>query len=64
MLDIDALRQAGVTVAWQSFEHPTYPQRNPGLGIIPMMCVLDMLFNCGPASRDILLSTGERLIAG
>ncbi len=63
-LDVDALRQAGVAVAWQSFEHPVYPQRYPALGFIPRMCVLDMLFNCGPASRDILLSTGERRIAG
>lgn len=63
-LDVDALRQAGVAVAWQSFQHPVYPQRYPALGFMPRMCFLDMLFNCGPASRDILLSTGEHRIAG
>lgn len=63
-LDVDALRQSGVDVAWQSFEHPVYPQRYPALGFMPRMCVLDMLFNCGPASRDILLSTGELRVAG
>ena len=63
-LDVDALRQNGVDVAWQSFDHPVYPQRYPALGFMPRMCVLDMLFNCGPASRDILLSTGELRVAG
>lgn len=63
-LDVDALREAGVSVAWQSFDHPVYPQRYPALGFMPRMCVLDLLFNCGPASRDILLSPGERRIAG
>ena len=63
-LDVDALRREGITVAWQSFQHPVYPQRYPALGFMPRMCVLDLLFNCGPASRDILLSTGERRIAG
>jgi hypothetical protein len=63
-LDVDALRQNGVDVAWQSFDHPVYPQRYPSLGFMPRMCVLDMLFNCGPASRDILLSTGELRVAG
>jgi WbqC-like protein family len=63
-LDVDALRRAGVTVAWQSFDHPVYPQRYPALGFLPRMCVLDILFNCGPASRDILLSACERRIAG
>jgi len=63
-LDVDALRREGITVAWQSFQHPVYPQRYPALGFMPRMCVLDLLFNCGPASRDILLSSGERRIAG
>jgi len=63
-LDVDALRREGIAVAWQSFQHPVYPQRYPALGFMPRMCVLDMLFNCGPASRDILLSTGQRRIAG
>jgi len=62
-LDVDALERAGIGVAWQSFQHPIYPQRYPGLGFMPRMCVLDMIFNCGPSCRDMLLSTGERRIA-
>jgi hypothetical protein len=62
-LDIDALRRAGIAVAWQSFQHPVYPQRYPGLGFLPRMCVLDMIFNCGPACRDILLSASELRVA-
>ena len=56
-LDVDGLRRAGVAVGWQHFRHPVYPQRYPELGFAPNLCFLDLLFNCGPDSRDILLPT-------
>jgi hypothetical protein len=55
-LDVAALERAGVEVAWQQFEHPVYQQRYPALGFVPNLCVLDLLFNCGPGSRDILFA--------
>ena len=59
-----ALRRAGITVAWQRFEHPTYPQRYPELGFVQHLCFLDLLLNCGPESRDILQrSTDRRAVA-
>lgn len=47
-LDQTTLARAGVTVAWQSFTHPIYPQRYPELGFVPKLGFLDALFNMGP----------------
>jgi hypothetical protein len=57
-LDVDAMKRAGITVLWQTFVHPRYPQRYPGLGFIPKLAFLDLLLNCGTESRDILLRGG------
>jgi hypothetical protein len=44
---------------WQEFKHPVYPQP----GVAPFMkglTVLDLLFNCGPASAEIARRTQVR----
>ncbi|CAN5464942.1 WbqC family protein [soil metagenome] len=43
----------GIEVAWQAFQHPTYPQlHGPSL---PGLSIIDTLFNCGPEwTRDML----------
>ena len=56
-LDEAMLEAAGVMVQYQQFEHPTYPQCQPG-DFVPNLSVLDLLFNVGPDSRAVL--TGER----
>lgn len=56
-LDVEALRRAGISVVWQEFAHPIYPQRYPAQGFIPNLAFLDLLFNCGPESRAILGGT-------
>jgi hypothetical protein len=53
-LDGDTFARAGITVAYQDYSHPAYPQCQPGFE--PGMGVLDLIFNHGPASRDILLN--------
>jgi hypothetical protein len=53
-LDVDAFARAGVRVAWHEFDHPVYPQGGPQ-PFIKGLCALDLLFNCGPESRDHLL---------
>lgn len=53
-LDVDALRRAGISVVWQQFAHPVYPQRYPAQGFVPNLAFLDLLFNCGPDSASIL----------
>jgi hypothetical protein len=57
-LDVELMKKAGITVLWQSFQHPIYPQRYAGLGFVPNLAFLDLLLNCGPQSRDILLHGG------
>lgn len=51
-LDERILREAGVEVRYARFEHPRYPQCYPGFE--PGMCGLDLLFNCGHRSREVL----------
>jgi WbqC-like protein len=57
-LDVDRMKSAGISVIWQSFHHPVYPQRYPGLGFCSRLAFLDLLFNCGPDSRDLLFHGG------
>jgi len=57
-LDVELLRREGITVMWQQFAHPTYPQRYPDQGFVPYLAFLDLLLNCGPDSRDILFQGG------
>lgn len=63
-LDADALRRAGIAVMWQHFAHPSYPQRYPQLGFVPNLAFLDLLFNCGPDSRQVLRGGAVPLHAG
>ena len=76
-LDREAFARAGIKMEWQDFHHPRYPQ----CGDSPFtqgLTALDLLFNCGPLSRSLLLqspaasphvpapcaSTGERKLIG
>jgi len=58
-LDVGAMEAQGIRVTWQQFQHPTYPQRYPELGFAPYLCILDLLFNCGPQSQTILFGETE-----
>ncbi|HEX4780769.1 MAG TPA: WbqC family protein [Usitatibacter sp.] len=52
-LDKEAFASAHMGVEWQQFAHPVYAQA----GAAPFMkglSVLDLLFNCGPASAEIV----------
>lgn len=51
-LDHEAFAAAGMGVRWQEFTHPVYPQC--GEGFIQGLACLDLLFNCGPRSAEIL----------
>ncbi len=53
-LDVAQLERAGVSVAWQSFAHPRYPQRYPERGFVSHLGALDLVLNCGPESARIL----------
>lgn len=53
-LDLPAFERAGIRVLWQDFEHPQYRQFPARGGFIPKMSALDLIFNCGPRSPEIL----------
>ena len=58
-LDAERMGRAGIGVIWQQFTHPVYPQRYPRVGFASHLGFLDFLFNCGPASRDILFGASH-----
>jgi hypothetical protein len=54
-LDEQVFNDAGISVSLQEWHCPEYPQQYPKAGFVPDLSIVDLLFNCGPASRDILL---------
>ncbi|HYJ97695.1 MAG TPA: WbqC family protein [Burkholderiaceae bacterium] len=59
-LDTDAFARAGVSIVQHQFKHPEYPQcATKGTEAAPFLrglSAIDLLFNCGPRSRDLLLA--------
>ena len=59
-LDVDAFARAGVRIAPHQFTHPEYAQRGTkGAEAGPFLrglSAVDMLFNCGPRSGELLLA--------
>lgn len=53
---------AGIRVVYHDYRHPIYPQAYPGFE--PCMAAIDLLFNCGPESRQILGQGNEAFEAG
>lgn len=51
-MDINAFEKAGIKVVIQDFHHPVYPQLYGGFE--PNLTSIDILFNCGKKSLDIL----------
>jgi len=58
-LDPEVLWRAGIRLAFQEWKAPEYPQLYPAAGFAPDLSVVDLLFNAGPASLDLLLSSGS-----
>jgi hypothetical protein len=61
-LDAEQFARAGVRIVLHDFRHPEYPQ----CGAAPFirgLSALDMLFNCGPQSRGMLLGEPARRTA-
>jgi hypothetical protein len=53
-LDLEAFDREGIHVKWHEFTHPTYMQCGPQ-PFIAGLAAVDLLFNCGPESRPILM---------
>jgi hypothetical protein len=53
-MDVGRFSQAGIAVQVQSYTHPQYAQRHQPF--ISHLAVVDLLFNCGPESLNVLRS--------
>lgn len=53
-MDEEMFANEGITIEWQKFYHPVYPQLHGEF--IPNLSCIDLLFNCGPNSKDVLWS--------
>lgn len=51
-----AFAERGITVHYQQFRHPVYSQQHKPF--LPCMSVVDLLFNHGPASLEIISGAG------
>lgn len=58
-LDEPSFAQEGIKVCYQDYKHPEYSQVYPGFQ--PNMAVLDLLFNHGPDSLNIIRSSQEMI---
>jgi len=54
-LDSSAFEREGIGLIHQDFQCPEYPQQYPEKGFVPELSILDLLFNCGSKSLDILM---------
>ena len=52
--DIDAFKSKNVNPYFQSYKHPIYKQIKGEFE--PFMCVLDLIFNQGSNSKEIIMS--------
>jgi hypothetical protein len=58
-LDASAFAAAGIELVFHDYPHPTYAQAFEGFQ--PFMSAVDLLFNHGSASHDLLLSPASSL---
>lgn len=54
-MDMDAFKRNGISVMVQQFHHPEYPQCFGSFQ--SHMSIIDLLFNCGPSSYEVIASS-------
>jgi hypothetical protein len=57
-LNEELFRENGIEVIYQNYKHPVYPQLYGEF--IPYLSIIDLIFNCGPESLEILIKGGEK----
>lgn len=58
-LNLPNFENSGIKVIFQNYRYPNYRQTFMGkVGFIPNLSVIDLLFNEGPNSKEIILSGG------
>lgn len=56
-LDVALFERGRIAVEFQDFIHPEYPQRYGAF--CPHLSVVDLMFNCGPRSLEIICGAGS-----
>jgi len=56
-IDIRIFEQSGIEVTFQDYQHPGYPQ--PYGDFVSHLSIVDLIFNCGPESLNILLMSKQ-----
>lgn len=59
--DVEAFARSGVRAVFQDYVHPVYPQLHGEF--VSHLSIVDLLFNCGPASLEILMSNQKDILA-
>jgi len=54
-IDEEKFARVGISLSYQDYNHPAYSQIH-GHPFVPYMGIADLLFNCGPASLEVLLN--------
>lgn len=62
-LDPSLFEREGIKLLFQEFDCPYYPQLYPEAGFLPELSIVDLLFNCGPKSLEILLQSSVSRIS-
>lgn len=63
-LDPGLFAREGIELAFQEFECPRYPQLYPEAGFLPELSLVDLLFNCGPKSLEVLMQGTPSKVRG
>ena len=58
-MDVDLFKKNGISVHLRRYEHPTYDQLYPKLGFLKNMSTLDLLFNHGDQSLEVIIHGGK-----
>tara|TARA_R110000868_G_scaffold409484_2_gene695068 strand:- start:2844 stop:3542 length:699 start_codon:yes stop_codon:yes gene_type:complete len=56
-IDEDLFKQSNIELVWQNYKHPTYKQQFGEFS--PYMSIVDLIFNEGPNSKDIILHNNQ-----
>jgi hypothetical protein len=56
-LDVALFEREGITVEWQTFEHPVYHQ--PHGAFVSHLSALDLVLNCGDKSPALIAAAGK-----
>ncbi|MCA1612551.1 MAG: WbqC family protein [Acidobacteria bacterium] len=60
-LSWEEFERAGIEIKVQEFRHPVYEQLfTDGNGFTPNLSAIDLLFNCGPAGRELIRAAGAQ----